>query len=207
MTLNQLIALYGTEELEIMASWPTGWQRATLRASGIPVTQFALDVLSAWQQSTPTELWTSNPLGMPVSAIAPMRAMNTPYAAFVTMQDFRDAFKRWSKTSLGHNVLDALISAQSYSDAWREIHALKWPANRTESEYPVKLMDKVSAAYTDKVTARARKPPTTTGQTHASPDVHLTMNKQAALLHRAATYLDGASAGIAHIMKGMNPDG
>ena len=190
-----------------MPSWPTGWQQATLRASGIPVTQYALDVLATWQQSTPTEPWTNNPLGMPSSAATAPKAMNTPYAAFVTMQDFRDAFKRFSKTSKGHNVLDVLISGQSYSDAWREIHALNWPGNNTESEYPVKLMDKVSAAYTDKVAAKSRPPSKTTGQTHASPDVHKTMAKQATLLHRAATHLNGASDGIAYIMKGMNQGG
>lgn len=190
-----------------MATWPTGWQRNVLRASGIPVTQFALDVLSAWQRSTPVEPWTNNPLGMPALGSGAPTALQTPYAAFPTMQAFQDAFKRYLKSSKGHNVQDALLSAQSNSDAWREIHALNWPANKTESEYPVALMDMVSAAYTDKHAGKQRKPARTTGSTHAPPDVHDAMRKQSNLLHQAANGLDSASAGIAHIMKGMNPRG
>jgi len=186
-----------------MASWPTGWREATLRAAGIPKTQFALDVLAAWQQSTPTEPWTNNPLGMPASGSGYPAALQTPYAAFPSMQAFRDAFKRLIRTMRGRSVLDALLSAQSYSDAWREIHALNWSSNRTESEYPVKLMDMVSAAYTSKTQHKTRDIPTTTGTTHAPPDVHDAMRRQSHLLHHAATSFSNASDAIAHIMKGM----
>lgn len=190
-----------------MATWPTGWQRETLRASGIPVTQFALDVLTTWQQSTPTEPWTNNPLGMPASGSGYPKALNTQYAAFPTMAAFRNALKRFLKTGKGRNVLDALLSGQSFSDAWREIHALAWPANKTESEHPAKLMDKVVAAYTSKTQHKTRDIPTTSGATHAPPDVHDAMHRQARLLTHAANTFGSAGDAIAYIMRGMNPSG
>lgn len=186
-----------------MASWPTGWREATLRAAGIPKTQFALDVLAAWQQSTPTEPWTNNPLGMPSKRDGTMSALYSLYAYFNTMVAFRDEFKRFTKSTKGRNVLDALLLGQSYSDAWREIHALAWPGNETESEYPVKLMDMVEAAYTSKTQHKTRDMPTTSGSTHAPPDVHDAMRRQGHLLHHAANSFSNASDAIAHIMKGM----
>lgn len=187
-----------------MASWPTGWQRNVLRASGVPVTQFALDVISAWQKGTPTEPWTNNPLGMAASGSGAPAALHTPYAAFPSMQAFQDAFKRALSAGQGHSVQESLIMGQSYADAWREIHGLCWPANKTESEYPCPLMDLVSAAYTDKLSAPSRPPSTTTGSTHAPPEVHAAMRKQAQLLNQAANHIDGAAAGMAHVIKGMN---
>lgn len=187
-----------------MSTWPTGWREELLRTSGIPKTQFALDVLNAWQLSTPTEPWTNNPLGIPSQGSGHPKALETRYAAFPTMQAFRDTFKRLVRTSRGRNVLDALLSAQSYSDAWREIHALDWPSNATESEYPIRLMDMVSAAYASKMQHKTRDIPTTTGATHAPPDVHDAMRRQSHLLHHAANTLDNTSEAIRFIMKGMS---
>lgn len=190
-----------------MATWPTGWQQRVLRATGIPVTQFALDVLSAWQASTPVEPWTNNPLGMPSRGSGAPPALQTPYAAFPSMQAFTDSFKRHMKSSKGRSVQEILISTSGHADAWREIHALGWPANSTEGEYPKHLMDKVVAAYTDKIAKRNRPAPKTAGVTHAPPDLHDAMRKQARLLHHASSSINGASAGIAHILKGMNGHG
>lgn len=185
-----------------MATWPTGWQQTTLRASGIPITQFALDVLNAWANSTPTEPWTNNPLGMPASPYMYAKALNTDYAAFPTMQDFRDTIKKYLVGGAGRAVQHALIMGESYSDAWREIHALNWPSNKTESEYPSALMDMVQAAYTSKMTNGNRAKPTTTGATHAPPDVHVAMRNQAMRLHHAATTFNSATDAIAHLMRG-----
>lgn len=138
-----------------MATWPTGWQAATLRAAGIPKTQFALDVLSAWQQSTPTAPWTNNPLGIPAKGSGAKAALNTPYAAFATIGNFRTVFKRLMSSGDGKAVTQSLIEAQSYAATWRDIHALSWPGNRTESEYPVKLMDLVTAAYEEAARKKA----------------------------------------------------
>jgi hypothetical protein len=190
-----------------MAQWPTGWQHTTLRACGIPVTQFALDVLNAWQQSTPTAPWTGNPLGMPGSSAVSVLSPAGKYRTFITMRQFRDEFKRFLKSSKGKGIYEAILMGQSYSDAWREIHALCWPGNDTESEYPIKLMDMVEAAYTSKQEHKTRDIPKTSGQTHAPPDVHDAMRKQSHLLYQAAKHFSDASTGIAHIMKGMNPHG
>lgn len=190
-----------------MATWPTGWQQTVLRAASIPVTQFALDVLSAWQKSTPTEPWTNNPLGMPALSYGVPVALNTPYGAFPTMKSFRDAFMRAMARTGGANVAQALSMAQSYSEAWRAIHALKWPSNSTESEYPIALMDMVQAAYTSKVQNSTRANPTTTGSTHAPPDVHSAMRQQAMSLHHAATTFNTASEAIAYLVKGNRGNG
>jgi hypothetical protein len=183
-----------------MATWPSNWAYVTLRAAGIDKSQFALNVMHAWMQSTPTEPWTNNPIGIPAQGSRVPAALNTKYAAFTTMTQFRASFAEKMKSGQGVNVAHTLNAADKYSDAWREIHALRWPGNDTESEYPSLLMDLVQAAYTDKVTARERPPPTTTGATHAPPDVHAAMRQQAVALHHAATHIAATSDAIAFIM-------
>lgn len=164
-------------------------------------------MLSAWADSTPVQPWTNNPLGMPVTYGIMPHPAGERYARFAQVESFRDAFKRFTKSSKGHAIADILMGGSGYSDAWREIHGLKWPSNATESEYPVKLMDVVTSAYASKVTKRNRPAPTTSGITHAPPDVHGAMRKQSLLLNQAANLFSGASDGIAHIMKGMNNSG
>lgn len=175
--------------------WSDGWQQATLRAVGVPVTQYALDVLNAWQQSTPTQPWTNNPLGYPAAGSAYPKALDTPYAVMPTMDEFRAAFKRVLKTGNGQSVLNVLLSGDSYSDAWREIHALGWPANATESDYPTALLDLVTDAYRKKVQAKSGGQNNSAGQMQASPATHTAIKAQAqALNHAAQSFSNGADA-------------
>lgn len=187
-----------------MASWPSGWRSALLRGTGIPITPFTLNVLAAWQQSTPTEPWTNNPLGMPAKGNNVPTALNTPYGVFPTTQAFRDAFVRFLASSDGTGVAHAMSMEQSYSDVWREIHALKWPAATTESEWPSALLDIVTKAYTDKANIKAGVITKTTGQTHAAPELHAAVKQQGRLLHEAATTVQGTTQAIQHIVRGMH---
>jgi hypothetical protein len=194
----------GTREAETrVAKWPTGWREATLRASGIPVSQFALDVLSGWQQSTPVDPWTNNPLGMPTGGNRVPSALNTPYAAFPTMQAFRDSFKRFTNSTAGKSLLHVMISAQSMPAAWREIHALHWPASITESEYPSVILDTVVKRYTDKVQARSAEPPTGTGTPKATPEVHQAVRLQSQALMSATAAFTDARKAIQHIVRSI----
>lgn len=187
-----------------MAGWPSNWRELTLRAAGIPKTQFALDILSQWRQSTPVDPHTNNPLGMPAKGNHVPRVLNTAYAAFPTMQAFYAAFKRFMHANSGKALLHELISAQSQTATWREIHALNWPANATEKDHPVAVLDKVTEKYRATVTARPRGTTVTTGITHAAPDVHEAVQLQAAVLYKAATSFDKVSDAIAHIVEGLN---
>lgn len=184
-----------------MAGWPDDWRQRVLRASGIPVSQFALDILSAWRKSTPMEPWTNNPLGYPYTGSKANSALNTPYAAFVTIGNFADAMKRLLKSNRGTALLHELISANSLASTWREIHALKWPASLTETDYPSVLLDMVEEQYRTKLQTTPKAERRGTGSTMASPAAHEATRNQGLALHHAATaFADGKTA-ISYIMR------
>lgn len=178
-----------------MATWPDSWRENALRASGVPVTQFALDVLSAWRQSTPTEPWTNNPLGMAAKDTGKPRALNTPYAVFTSIGDFTTAFKRFMKSGNGTALLHQLISANSLASTWREIHALKWPANATETDYPAVLLDRMEEAYRSKLATKAASERKSAGTQQAPQVVKDAAKLQGMALHHAAkSFADGRQA-------------
>jgi hypothetical protein len=182
--------------------WPEGWRETTLRASGVPVTQFALDVLSAWRQSTPVIPQTLNPVGMPWKGTTYPSWLGTPYALFPGVTAFSDEFRRFTRTPRGNRVLHALISADSLSETWRAIADLPWPAAATETEYPAVLLDMLEQSYRDSVAGRPKGRRRTTGIVQAPADVHTAMRHQSRLLHYAASNMSDASKAIAHIMRG-----
>ena len=186
-----------------MTTWPTGWRETILRASGIPKTQFALDVLSAWEKSTPTDAWTANPLGMPVVKGKSVPAAFTAYAAFGTMQDFYDAIKQAFAVMPGKAVVHELISADDHAATWRNIHAMKWPGNLTESDYPHVLLDMVSTKYRDKMTTRALGTSKTTGSVNAPPITHDAIRAQNLAMHHAATAFTNTADAINYLVKGL----
>lgn len=129
-----------------MADWPSGWREATLRAADIPVTQFALDMMSAWQRSTPLQPWTDNPLGFPAGFRSAPSVYNTKYALFPSMQAFRVAFVDLMSRPQGRPVRDALSTQDKPSVIWRAVRALGWPANDTETDYPSAILDQITIA-------------------------------------------------------------
>lgn len=132
-------------------SWPTNWREETLRAAGVPVTQYALDVLHAWFSSTPTQSWTNNPLGLPSVKDRVPKALNTPYGAYPTHEHFRQAFKQLAHGSPGKILVHVLMDEGDHAAAWRAIHALNLPGNATESDYPAALLDMVEDKYRSKM--------------------------------------------------------
>lgn len=184
-----------------MTDWPTGWRDVVLRDSGIPKTQFALDALTAWERSTPTDTWTNNPLGMPYVKGVSVPAAFTSYAAFGTMADFYGAIKRHLATIKGKAIVGLLIGADDSGALWREIHAMKWPGNDTESDYPHLMLDAIAAKYRDKLTTRQVGTSKTTGSVQAPSHVHEAVKLQAAALHEAATMFSNSADAIAHIIR------
>lgn len=134
-----------------MFQWPTNWREEALRAAGVPVTQHALDVLSAWFKATPTQAWTNNPLGLPAQGNNAPTALSTPYAAFPTYEHFRQAFKTLAHNTPGKILIHVLLDEGNYAGAWRAINALNLPATKSEPDYPAPLLDMVEAKYRNKL--------------------------------------------------------
>lgn len=121
--------------------WPDGWRSAALTAAGLPVDDFTLSVMTSWQVSTPLHPYTNNPIGMPSVPGKYPQLMNTGYALFPTMTEFRNAFSDFLNSPYGRTVREALATQDKLAPAWRAIHALDWPANKTESDWPSALLD------------------------------------------------------------------
>src|SRR5487761_647101 len=129
------------------SEWPDGWIPATLKDAGLPVTDFTRKVLLAWNASTPILPYTNNPLGMPAVKGKTLELMQTGYAMFVTMPQFRTQFAAFCNGTQGSALYDALALSEAYSQAWRAIHQLPWPANQTETDWPSAVLDLTSESY------------------------------------------------------------
>jgi hypothetical protein len=182
-------------------SWPTGWREALLRETGIPVTQFALDVLASWCQSTPTEPWTNNPLGLPAKGNSAPQALNTPYALFHTTGRFRKAFTALLETTPGKDLRLVLTHGTSHGQAWRTINGMSLPANVTETDYPSALLDRLTDDYRATLTDVKPDQRKTAGAQLASPKTHDDMRSQQRALHEAVTTFNKGSEAMAHIAR------
>jgi hypothetical protein len=123
---------------------------ATLKAADLPVSDFTLKALSAWSSSTPILPYTNNPLGMPAVKGKTLELMRTGYAMFPTMGDMRNAFADFISSSPGNQLHDALALNEKHSQVWRAVHALPWPANNTETDWPSAVLDLTSESYRSK---------------------------------------------------------
>jgi hypothetical protein len=135
----------------VSGNWPDGWITATLRVAGLPISDFTRKALQAWSDSTPILPYTNNPLGMPAVKGRTLELMRTGYAMFVTMGDFRVAFADFVSSEAGRAVHDALALGEKYSELWRAISVLKWPASTTETDWPSAILDLTSESYRAKV--------------------------------------------------------
>lgn len=136
-------------------NWPDGWAVATLKDADLPVTDFTRRALYAWNASTPIPVYTNNPLGMPAIRDKTAEMLHTGYAMFPSMGDFRKAFAAFVASPPGLPLHSALALNEQFSKVWRAVHALKWPANRTETDWPASLLDLTSQAYRDKAASAA----------------------------------------------------
>lgn len=133
------------------SSWPDGWRSAVLMDAGLPVTGFTLKALQAWADSTPILTYTNNPLGMPYVQGSTAQLMRTGYAMFPTMAMMRDRFTKFVSSHTGAALHDAFALGEKYSEVWRAVHALKWPANTTETDWPSAVLDLTSESYRESV--------------------------------------------------------
>lgn len=190
-----------------MSRWPDGWQNATLRYSGLLVSQFALDVLNMWEQSTPTAPWTNNPLGMPSRGTGMPRALNTPYAVFPNMQAFRNTFKIHVVLTHGKSLASVLDLGENMASAWREIHGLGWPANKTESEYPAKLLDHIEQKYQEKVRGVGKRKNKSAGMHMPDTVAHDMVRNQHMAMRAAMLTTQGYSQAIRHVVRSLGENG
>ena len=190
-----------------MSEWPSGWREHALRHAEVPVSQFALDVLHLWEQSTPTDRYTNNPLGMPKHGYSPSGALDGRYAAFPTMQAFYKALKTAIHAGEGKPLFTALAVNDRHASAWRAIHTLEWPANATETDYPVHLLDRVTGAMPKGASgtpAAARK---SVGKPASRTGGNTSAIRQVELLHQASRHIGDATRAINHIARGMGYGG
>lgn len=134
-----------------MNKWPSGWIEALLTHAGIPITPFAVQVMTLWHKSTPTAPWTNNPLGAPWKDSGHPRALNTDYALFPTTHAFREYMKGVLSEGNNRVLREALTIHDSHAKAWRAISGLKWPAAKTETDWPSALLDAIEDKYRAKL--------------------------------------------------------
>lgn len=186
-----------------MTEWPTSWREDLLRDAGIPVTQFALDVLNAWEKSTPTRPWTNNPLGFAANMTGMPPALNTPYAVFPSHGHFRSAFKQLIQSRPGSKFVTELFHDQSHSGAWRAISALGLPANDTETDYPAHLMDMVEAKYRKKLKPTAPSQRKSVGAGEPAVNPHHPVIVGAQRMHKVSQDFKSLNDAIRQITKGL----
>lgn len=184
--------------------WPTRWRQDLLRDLNIPESPFALDVLSAWRQSTPLEPWTNNPLGLDAKNSARPSLYTTAYAVFPAMSDFRSEMLRLSSTTSGKRVCTLLEHGDRFSEIWHAIRNMNTPGKATESDYPHKVLDLAAKAYEKNMPPRSKGKRKTTGVVSPRQAPHHVMSEQARALHHAAHNMDNVADGIAYIIKRMN---
>lgn len=146
-----------------MASWPNLWITRTLEAAGIQVTTETSSIMRAWKDSTPLPPYTNNPIGMPHHLFKVPRYMNTDYGMFHSFGKFLGVIEIWSRTPDGRKIVQAITSDSPYAATWRAVSGLGWPASRTETEYPSRVLDLAEQPYRDSVSVTPRPERKTSG--------------------------------------------
>lgn len=136
-----------------MNEWESNWAGFLAQETGSANVDLTARVLLLWQQSTPTQPWTNNPVGMPYTAKGAHRALSTDYGAFMSMAAFRTAFLGFLASQPGRRLRDALLLQDKLPPIWRAISDLHWPASLTETDYPSAILDATTDEYRAKVKA------------------------------------------------------
>lgn len=150
-------------------NWPDGWIPALLDEAGIPYSDALRSVFLAWQQSTPLDPWTNNPLGMPAVTGKTAELMTTGYALFPTMGDMRAAFSDVLSSHAGTALHQSLALQDKVAPVYRAIHALPWPASRTETDWPAKVLDLIAQPTRDRLASVSDASQRKTSGTLSSP--------------------------------------
>lgn len=133
-----------------MYNWADGWREALIDELGVTRSDFLMSALQAWQESTPLQPYTNNPLGMPYIKGSVPQLLNTDYGLFRDLAQFRASFVQFTMTESGAKLRNALVGGESLGPLYRAVNALNWPGNATETDYPSGLLDLMT------ITARAR---------------------------------------------------
>jgi hypothetical protein len=190
-----------------MSTWPTGWREHALRRADVPITQFALDILNLWEQATPTDRYTNNPLGAPAHGNSAPRALQGGYAQFPTMQAFYDAFMKAVHAGKGKPLLSALGANDSHAEAWRAINGLRWPANTTETDYPSTVLDKVVGNVPKSWGTKKPAERKTVGVEGATAAAQRNTAAQSAALHHAVNNINDASRAVEYLVRRLGQHG
>lgn len=181
--------------------WPSNWITSVLEAAGVPVTQSTMTIMRAWYASTPTPLYTNNPIGVPAGTLGASELLNTGYALFATIGVFYRAFAAFSETYQGQRLIADMQSENPYPATWRAIHSLNWPASRTETDYPAALLDLTEASYRESVGASDATQRKTSGMVGAAaPNKNLVI-EGARNLATAGQAITGATELVQHLLK------
>lgn len=187
-----------------MMQWPDGWREAALREIGVPVTQHALDVLNAWEQSTPTKPWTNNPLGLRHGRRGSVKVFDTELAAFQSHADFRAELKRVAHSTYGKPLIHALLDEGDLAGAWRVIHDLNLPSNLTETDYPSALMDMVEGKYRSNIGGDSSGSRKSHGPGRDAPNPHHPVQKLSVATRKATADVIDLRKALDNLMKGLS---
>lgn len=184
-----------------MNTWPTAWRERALTHIGVAITPHALDVLRDWEQSTPTQPWTNNPLGLPAAGNGVPEAMGTPYGAFPTHAEFRVALKRIADDGGHMPLLHALHQDATVAKAWRTINGLGLPGSSTETDYPSVLLDRVSDRYRSKLQTVPVQQRKSMGSGPGPVDMSHPVIQASAGIHHAANNIHDMNQAIRYILQ------
>lgn len=179
-----------------VSDWPSGWREAVLRDLQVPGDDFIMRVLAAWQQSTPLAPYTNNPLGMPYTPGKSAELLKSGYALFVDMPTFRQAFTSFVNSPSGRALHQALLVDQKLGPTFRAIHALKWPADATETDYPSGVLDLMTSPSRERLMTSSVQDRKTSGIIGASAASEVTNNSLGSALGRAVSSALGASGAL-----------
>lgn len=185
-----------------MYKWPDGWREALISDMGAQQTPFLMNVLQAWNDSTPIQPYTNNFLGMPyVQGVVP-QLLNSGYGLFATTVDFRKRFVAFVNSGAGDKLRDALLTGDDLGPVWRAIHALNWPANATETDYPSKVLDLMTATVREKLQSTDPDARRTAGTVGYAAVQNGGLDVATSAIQRAATAALGAANALGRNARG-----
>lgn len=195
------------EGMRGMASWPERWRVLALESARIPVTADTLEIMRAWQHSTPLQPYTNNPVGMPASIAGTPSVQGTGYAQFNSPRDFYRAFGKFARTPAGRSLIDAMRKDSPFPAAWRAISSLGWPGSATETDYPSAVLDLTSKSFREAIGATQRERRKTSGTVGATRRDNSAIIESARIVVHASKAIKDTGALVRYLAKEHSTDG
>jgi hypothetical protein len=123
------------------------------------------------------------------------------------MEAFRKAFAKAAHDGGGKPLYTALSLSESKAELYRVIHALKWPANGTETDYPSTILDEIEEAVRADLMSRKPGQRKTVGVKPVQTDAHQAMRAQSRALFHASTQITDTTGAIQYVVRSMKPHG